>query len=64
MEVKFLSNNEINYIRGKMSVGKATIEELQSIFVHLLLLEDKLYECDDNDMFGTEGWRHYFGMPE
>lgn len=64
MKTNFLTENELNYIRGKASVGKASVEEVRSVFLHLDSLEMKLDECDDNDMLGTEGWRVYFGLPE
>ena len=54
----FLSDSELNYIRGKASVGHATVEEIRSVFEHLDALEMKLDELDYEDFFGTEGWRH------
>lgn len=63
-KLKFLSEQELNMIRGKASVGDANIEEIQEVFIHLDMLENKLDECDDMDMLGTEGWRKYFGVPD
>ncbi len=61
---RLLSSNEINFIRGKMSVGHATPTELQQVFTHWDLIEMKLDELGMDDFFGTEGWRHFFGVPE
>ena len=62
--MRLLSEKEINIIRGKNSVGKATKKEIQSIFEHLDALENALDEKDEEDFFGTQGWRSFFGVPE
>lgn len=61
---KFLSERELNIIRGRASVGKATPKEIMSVFEHLDLIENKLDDLDADDTFGTEGWRVSFGVPE
>lgn len=61
---KFLSEKELNIIRGKASVGKATPKEILSVFEHLELLEMKLDDLDADDTFGTEGWKRSFGYGE
>lgn len=61
---RFLSDRELNTIRGKALVGKASISEILSVFGHLDCLEAKLEDCDLDDFFGTEGWRHFFAIPE
>lgn len=45
-------------------VGHASLEESMSILDHLALLEMKLDEADYEDMLGTEGWRHFVGIPD
>lgn len=60
----YLTDKELNIIRGKAIVGHATPEEILSIFSHLDSLESKLDETQEDDFFGTEGWRHFFGMPD
>jgi hypothetical protein len=62
--MKLISDKEMNYIRGKASVGKASSTELQKVFQHLDALEMKLDELDYDDYFGTEGWRHAFNHPD
>lgn len=64
MKLKFLTDRELNIIRGKVLVGHATRDEMLSVFFHLDMLEHKLDEADGEDALGTEGWRHYFGIPE
>ena len=59
-----LTEREINVIRGKATVGHATPQELMQIFDHYDLLEQWLDEKDYDDFFGTEGWRHAFGLPD
>lgn len=60
----YLTDKEMNIIRGKAEVGKATPEEILSVFSHIDALTDKLDETQEDDFFGTEGWRHFFGMPD
>ena len=62
--MKLISDKEINTIRGKASVGKATPKELQKIFEQLDAIEMWLDEKDGDDYFGTEGWRHAIGHPD
>lgn len=62
--MKFLTDKQLNTIRGKVSVGKATTKEILSVFEHLDKLEMALDEKDAEDFFGTEGWRNFFGLSE
>lgn len=59
-----ISDSELNIIRGKALVMAATREELFSVFERLDELESWLDEQDDNDTFGTEGWRHAVGLED
>ena len=63
-ETRFLTARELNIIRGKVLVGHASTEEILSVFHHLDLLEFALDDADNNDMLGTEGWRHFVGLPD
>ena len=45
-------------------VGHAAKEEILAVFGHLDALEDLLDSYDEEDTFGTEGWRHAFGVPD
>lgn len=49
---------DINIIRGKNLVGKATKEDVFLLLEHIDALENFLNEADLDDTFGTEGWRH------
>ena len=60
----YLTEKELNTIRGKAMVGHATPEEILSVFAHLDAMEMKLDETEEDDFFGTEGWRHFFGLPD
>ena len=62
--MKFLTDKQLNTIRGRVSVGKATTKEILSVFEHLDKLEMALDEKDSEDFFGTEGWRNFFGLSE
>lgn len=60
----YLTERELNTIRGKAMVGHATPTEILSVFAHYDEIEFNLNELDFEDTFGTEGWRHAFGLPE
>lgn len=60
----FLTETQLNIIRGKTMTGTATGDEHMDIFRHLDALVEKLNEFEQDDFFGTEGWRHAFCMPE
>jgi hypothetical protein len=62
--LRLLTEREINTIRGKALVGHASAEEILSVFSHYDIIEAKLDEFDEEDTFGTEGWRHSFGIPD
>lgn len=62
--MSFLTEKELNTIRGKAMVGHATPDEIMSVFGHLDALEMQLDEREQDDFFGTEGWRHAFGLPD
>jgi hypothetical protein len=61
---RLLTEKELNIIRGKAIVGKASPAELMSAFAHWDLIENELDERDEQDYFGTEGWRHAFRLPD
>lgn len=58
------TNETINIIRGKNIVGHATKEDVLLLFEHIDALEGLLDEGDDDDAFGTEGWRHRIGIED
>jgi hypothetical protein len=60
----YLTEKTLNTIRGKALVGKATPKEVLSVISHLDELETRLDELDGEDFHGTEGWRHFFDLPE
>lgn len=61
---RLLTEQELNMIRGKSIVERASAKELMQVFSHYDLIEQKLSELDHEDFFGTEGWRHFFGLPD
>lgn len=61
---RLLTEQELNITRGKALVGKASPAEILSAFGHWDLIEMRLDELDHEDYFGTEGWRHFFGLPD
>lgn len=60
----YLTERQLNIIRGKAMCGKATPKEILSVFEHYDLIEMELDERDGEDYFGTEGWRHAFRLPD
>lgn len=52
----------LNIIRGKNLVGKATQDDINTLFEHIDALEMFLDDNEQDDQFGTEGWRHAIGL--
>lgn len=61
---RLLSEREVNMLAGKSLAGAMTREDQLRLCEHLTLLYHALDEKDDEDFFGTEGWRHHFGIPD
>lgn len=61
---RLLTEKELNTIRGKASVGRATPAEILSVFGHYDLIESKMDEVEVDDFFGPEGWRKFFDLPD
>ncbi len=57
-------DSELNKIRGKNLVGKASKTDVSLLFRYLDILETHLEESDYEDTFGTEGWRRFFGVQD
>ena len=62
--LSMLTERDLHIIRGKVLADAATQEEILSVFTHYDLVEMKLDEADYSDMLGTEGWRHFVGLPD
>ena len=58
------SDRVINTIRGKNLVGKASKEDIDLLFEQLDAFEQFLDDWDQDDNFGTEGWRHAIGIDD
>ena len=52
----------LNIIRGKNLVGKAEKADIDKLFEHIDALEMFLDDNEQDDQFGTEGWRHAIGL--
>ena len=59
---KLKTESYYNQIRGKMLVNKCTQKELHDILAYMDAVEGLLDEADNDDCFGTEGWRHQIGL--
>jgi hypothetical protein len=59
---KVQKEKTLNIIRGKNLVGKATKEDIDVLFQHIDALESFLDDNEQDDQFGTEGWRHAIGL--
>jgi len=55
------TEKQIDIIRGKMLVAKATVEELGEFLRYVSQLEALVEEASDEDFYGTEGWHHRLG---
>lgn len=62
--LKFMTERELNIVRGKTMAGAMTKDDVLNVFGHL----DKLTECldkvDYDDGLSPGGWRNFFGLPE
>lgn len=56
------TDKTLNVIRGKNLVGKATKDDVLKLFEHIDALEGFLDANEQDDLFGTEGWRHAIGL--
>ena len=56
--MKLKTERELDTIRGKMLVAKATAEELQAFLLYVTKLESLIEEASIEDFYGTEGWQH------
>ena len=52
----------INVIRGKNLTGHADKDDIDILLDHIDSLERWLDEKEEDDFFGTEGWRHCVGL--
>lgn len=59
-----MTDAKMNELRGKALVGACTKEEVMQITEYVNRLEILLDEGDQEDMYGTEGWRHLLGMED
>ena len=57
----FGTEREMDVIRGKMLVNKASQGELHQFLKYVSFLEGLVEEASMEDFFGTEGWRHLAG---
>ncbi len=64
VEFRMMSERELNILRGKAMARATSPDDTLAVLNHLALLEQKLDETDGDDALGTEGWRHFVGMPE
>ena len=62
--LKNVDERKINEIRGKMLVGHASIEELQTFLNYTVVLESLVEDASNDDFYGTEGWKHHIGWDE
>lgn len=59
-----MNDRSMNELRGKALVGALTKEEVMEIIEYVNRLEILLDEDDNEDIHGTEGWRHHLGMED
>ncbi len=62
----YLTQKQLNTLRGKALAGHLTTAEMLSVFAHADEFEFQLdqIEGEHGDFFGTEGWRRLLGVPE
>lgn len=54
---------EIHRILGKLQASPSNITDREASVIvdHIISLEELPDECDEDDTFGTEGWKHQLG---
>lgn len=62
MYPKAQKDSALNIIRGKNLVDSTSQADVRRLFEHIDALELLLSEADQDDVFGTEGWRHRLGV--
>lgn len=62
--MQYQTEEELNIIRGKARVGRASNAEIKNVFKHLDALIYELDQAEQGDFFGPKGWRHFFGLPD
>lgn len=58
------TEQEIDMIRGRMLAGHTTVKELHEFLYYVTVLESLIDEAENEDFYGTEGWRHRVGWGE
>ena len=58
------TREEINIIHGKTIAGTIDLSDVEKLLFYINYLETELDRCDEDDLLGTEGWRHYFGVED
>lgn len=61
-ETNLLTERELGIIEGKIEVGHITKEDANKLLYYIEELHGLLNEGDQDDAFGTEGWRHRIGF--
>jgi hypothetical protein len=64
MNKGFLTEKEVNIIRGKALGNACSQKDILDLCGHIDQLEMMLDEASEEDFFGTEGWRHRAGIDE
>ena len=60
-----LSERQLHTLRGQLlgNLEGKDLKIFKKILSHYDSMEEKMDEVDGEDFFGTEGWRHFFGIP-
>ena len=61
---KPLKAKELNIIRGRSEECDITQLDADKLLAHIDALEALLDQGDEDDCFGTEGWRHAINIDE
>ena len=63
-EHEALMPRQIGEIAGRNSVSQATPADVSALLAHIAILESFLDDWNQEDAFGTEGWRHHLGLED
>jgi hypothetical protein len=61
-----LTAKELNMLRGAYLKSHENLDrnDITRLFKHIDALEGLLNDGDQNDAFGTQGWRYFLGIDE
>lgn len=64
MNINHLNDNGVHSLLAAITVGLLTHDDPETKRHLLDVIVNELDELDNDDAFGTEGWKHAFGVED